>query len=159
MLVRIIQGDPMAKKYTYQLTASEREQLKGVIKRLSGTSQKVRRAHILLKADAAPDGPCWSDARIAEAYNCRVQTVERIRKRVVEEGLESALESKRQGVPAHNRLLDGNQEAALIAMRLGEPPAGYSNWSLRLLADRVVELGLVDSICPETVRKTLKKME
>lgn len=149
----------MVKKYTYQLTTSDREQLEGVIKRLSGTSQKVRRAHILLKADASPDGPCWNDARIAEAFNCRVQTVERLRKRVVEEGLESALESKRKGLPAHNRLLDGNQEATLIATRLGEPPAGYANWSLRLLADRVVELGLVDSISPETVRKKLKKME
>lgn len=149
----------MAEKHSYSLSEAERAMLEDVIKRLKGSSEKVRRAHILLKADSSPDGPGWSDARIAEAYGCWARTVERLRKRVVEEGLDSALESKKQGVNARNRLLDGNQEALILAARLGEPPKGYANWSLRLLANRVVELGIVESISPETIRKTLKKTE
>jgi hypothetical protein len=126
-----------------------------VVKKLKGTSQKVRRAQILLKADV--EGPSWTDARIAEAFSCRVQTIEKLRKRVVSESFELALDGKqRQDAPTLPKL-DGVGEAKLIAMRLGKPPTGYGRWTLQLLADELVALEVVESICPETVRKTLKK--
>lgn len=145
----------MQKKYIVRLSKKERETLADVCKRLNGSSQKVRRAQILLKADVR--GPGWTDARIAEAYGCRVQTIENLRKRLVTEGFEIALNGKPRDSPPRKKILDGKQEAKVIAMRLGKPPKGYANWSLRLLAERVVELGLVDSISHETVRQTLKK--
>ena len=145
----------MEKKYIVRLTDEERHTLHSVIKNLSGSSQKVRRAHILLKADA--DGPNWTDKKIAEAFDCRTKTVENIRQRLVSEGFEIALNGKRRETPPRQKLFDGKQEAKVIALRLGEPPAGYANWSLRLLADRVVELEIVDSVSHETVRRTLKK--
>ncbi len=113
---------------------------------------------LCLKADAADaSGPRWTDAQIAEAFFCPIKTVARIRQRVVEIGVEATLANQKEGTPAHNRLLSGAQEARIIAERLGKPPAGYANWSLRLLADRVVELQLVDSISHETIRGVLKK--
>ena len=145
----------MQKKYIVRLTNEERERLRSVIKKLKGSSQKVRRAQVLLKADA--DGPGWTDARIAEAFDCRTKTVENIRQRLVRDGFESALNRKQRESPPRAKLLDGEQEAKLIAMRLGSPPKGFANWTLRLLAQRVVQLEIVDSISPETVRKTLKK--
>lgn len=126
-----------------------------MVKKLKGSSQKVRRAQILLKADA--DGPNWTDVRIAEAFQCRVQTVENLRKRLVTEGFASALHGKPRQSPPTPPLLDGAGEAKLIALRLGKPPAGYGRWTLRLLADELVALEVVDSISIETVRKTLKK--
>ena len=96
-------------------------------------------------------------ARIADAFGCRIQTVESLRKRLVTDGFDIALNGKPRESPPRKKVLDGKQEAKVIAMRLGKPPKGYANWSLRLLADRVVELGLVDSISHETVRQTLKK--
>ena len=146
----------MHKKYIVRLTEAERRRLQEVIKKLKGTSQKVRRAHILLKADA--DGPAWTDARIADAFDCRVQTIENLRKRLVTEGFELALNGKKRQSPPTAPLLDGKGEAELIAMRLGKPPAGYGRWTLQLLADELVALGLVESISYETVRRTLKKM-
>jgi len=145
----------MQKKYIVHLSKKERDTLVDVCKRLKGSSQKVRRAQILLKADAR--GPKWTDAKIAEAFSCRVQTVENLRKRLVTEGFEIALNGKPRQSPPRKKCLNGKQEARVIAMRLGEPPKGYANWSLRLLADRVVELGLVESISHETIRQTLKK--
>ena len=145
----------MLKKYIVRLSDEERGVCQDVVKRLKGSSEKVKRAQILLKADA--DGPGWSDTKIAEAFDCRVQTVETLRKRLVIEGFEAALERKRRATPPTPRKLDGAGEAKLIAMRLGKPPAGYGRWSLQLLADELVVLEVVDSICPETVRKTLKK--
>jgi len=145
----------MQKKYIVRLTNEERESLRSVLKKLKGSSQKVRRAQVLLKADA--DGPGWTDARIAEAFDCRTKTVENIRQRLVRDGFESALHGKQRESPPRAKLLDGDQEAKLIAMRLGSPPKGFANWTLRLLAQRVVQLEIVDSISPETVRKTLKK--
>lgn len=146
----------MAKKYIVRLTAEERDELELVVKKLKGTSQKVRRAMVLLKADA--DGPNWTDARIAEAYSCRTRTVENIRQRFVTKGFDAALNRKKRATPPTPPTFDGEQEAQVIALRLGEPPAGYANWTLRLLANKVVELGIVDSVSHETVRKTLKKM-
>lgn len=146
----------MQKKYMVRLSADETNQLKEVIKKLKGTSQRVRRAQILLKADA--DGPNWADQKIADAFDCRRKTVENIRERLVTEGFEAALNGKKRETPPSKKLLDGEQEAKLIALRLGSPPDGFGNWSLRLLAEQVVALEIVDSISYETVRRTLKKM-
>ena len=136
----------MQKKYIVRLTDEERHVLRDVVKKLKGTSQKVRRAHVLLKADA--DGPNWTDKKIAEAFFCRTKTVENI-----------ALNGKRRETPPRQKLLDGEQEAQVIALRLGEPPKGFANWTLRLLAEQVVALEIVDYISHETVRQTLKKTE
>jgi len=145
----------MYKKYIVRLSDEERGICQAVIKKLKGSSQKARRAQILLKADV--DGPGWPDARIAEAFDCRVQTIENLRKRLVTESFELALEGQKRPLPPTPAKLDGAGEAKLIAMRLGKPPAGYGHWTLRLLADQMVELEIVESISPETVRQTLKK--
>jgi hypothetical protein len=143
------------KKYIVRLSKQERTTLQEVVKRLSGSGQKVRRAQILLKADG--DGPCWNDGRIAEAFSCRRQTVEIIRQRFVECGFQETLEGKKRTHPPTEKLLDGEQEAKIIATRLGPPPKGYANWTLRLLARKVVELEIVETVSYETVRRTLKK--
>jgi len=145
----------MRKKYIVRLSDTERVTLGQVIKKLNGTSQKVRRAQILLKADA--DGPGWTDAKIAEAYSCRTKTVENIRERFVTEGFEVALDGLSHEKPPQPKLLDGVQEAKVIALRLGPPPAGFANWTLRLLAERIVVLEIAETISHETVRRTLKK--
>ncbi len=145
----------MNKKFIVRLSDEERGVCQEIIKKLKGSSQKVRRAQILLKVDA--DGPGWSDSRIADAFNCRVQTIENLRKRLVTEGFELALDRKKRQEPPTPCQLDGEAEAKLIAMRLGKPPAGYGHWTLQLLADELVTLEVVDSISHETVRKTLKK--
>lgn len=146
----------MQKKYVVRLTDQERSELAAVVKKLKGTSQKVRRAQILLKADA--EGPNWTDRRIAEAFNCRTQTVENVRQRLVERGFEETLNGVKRAQPPTAKLLNGEQEARIIATRLGSPPKGYSNWTLRLLARKVVELRIADGVSYETVRRTLKKM-
>jgi len=146
----------MNKKFIVRLSDEERGSCRDVIKSLKGSSQKVRRAQILLKADA--DGPGWTDSRIAEAFNCRVQTIENLRKRLVTEGFELALEGKKRQEPPTPPKLDGEAEAKLIAMRLGKPPTGYGHWTLHLLADELVALEVVNSISHETVRQVLKKM-
>ena len=145
----------LQKKYIVRLTDGERGELQNVIRKLQGTSQKVRRSQILLKADA--EGPNWTDQKIAEACSCRVQTVEKIRRRLVERGFAETLNGAQRELPPTEKLLDGNQEARVIATRLGPPPKGYANWTLRLLARKVVELMIVDSVSYETVRRTLKK--
>lgn len=145
----------MLKKYVVRLTDRERAELGDVIRKLKGTGQKVRRAQVLLKADA--DGPGWTDRQIAEAFGCRTKTVENIRQHLIERGFEQTLNGTKRTKPPTPKLLDGEQEAKLIAMRLGQPPAGYANWTLRLLARKVVELELAESISHETVRRTLKK--
>jgi hypothetical protein len=110
---------------------------------------------VLLAADA--DGPNWTDKKISEAFTCRTKTVENIRQRLVTEGFEIALNGKKRESPPRGKRLNGEQEAKVIALRLGKPPDGFANWSLRLLAEQVVELGIVDSVSHETLRKTLKK--
>jgi hypothetical protein len=147
----------MQKRYIVRLSKEERNTLREVVKKLKGSSQKVRRAQVLLKVDA--DGPAWSDDRIAEAFSCRRQTVEMIRQRFVECGFSETLDGKKRANPPTEKLLDGEQEAKIIATRLGPPPKGYANWTLRLLARKVVELEIVDAISYETVRTTLKKTE
>ena len=145
----------MQKKYVVRLSGEERDTLREVVKKLKGSGQKVRRAQILLKADA--NGPGWTDAGIAEAFACRTRTVAKLRQRLVERGFDEALDGKKRATPPTQKILDGRQEARIIALRLGAPPRGYANWSLRLLARKVVELGIADAVSYETVRRTLKK--
>ena len=145
----------MKKKYIVRLTDEERATLDQLVKKFKGSSAKVRRAQVLLKADA--NGPAWTDAKIVEAYSCRRQTVENIRERFVIEGFETTLNGQLREKAPRAKLLDGEQEAKIIAMRLGSPPKGFANWTLRLLADRVVELEIAETISYETVRRTLKK--
>lgn len=145
----------MNKKYLVRLTAEERRRLREVVRKLDGSSQKVRRAQMLLKADVA--GPAWTDERIAEAFDSRTRTVEKLRERFVSEGFEQTLHGKQRAQPATEKILSGQQEAQVIALRLGPPPPGYANWTLRLLARKVVSLEIADSVSYETVRRTLKK--
>jgi hypothetical protein len=145
----------MNKKYIVRLADDERGICEAVVKKETGRSEKLRRATILLKADA--DGPAWDDAKISEAVGCTVRTIENVRRAFVLEGFEGALVRRKRTTPPRPKLLDGAAEAKVIAMRLGKPPAGFGRWTLRLLADQAVELEIVDSISPETVRTTLKK--
>jgi len=145
----------MIKTYIVRLTDEERNVCEAIVKKLKGSSEKVRRARIMLKADA--DGPGWPDVRIAEAFDCRTQTVENLRKRLVTEGFEQALDRKKRKEPPSACKLDGEAEAKLIAMRLGRPPTGYGRWTLQLLAEEMVTLEIVESISYETIRRTLKK--
>jgi hypothetical protein len=145
----------MVKKYVVRLTDQERTALVEVVKKLKGSGQKVRRAQILLKADA--NGPNWTDRQIAEAFSCRTKTVENVRQHLVERGFEQTLDGIKRAKPPTPNLLDGEQEAKVIATRLGPPPAGYANWTLRLLARKVVELQIVESVSYETLRRRLKK--
>ena len=145
----------MEKKYIVRLTDEERETLWGVIKKCKGSSQKVRRTQILLKADA--NGPDWTDKKIAEAFSCRTKTVENVRHRLLTAGFEIALHGVQHQTPPRQKRLDGEQEAKVLALRLGKPPTGFANWSLRLLAEQVVELAIVDAVSHETLRTMLKK--
>jgi Homeodomain-like domain len=145
----------MRKIFVVRLTDQEQEELQCVIKKLKGTGQKVRRAQILRMADA--NGPNWTDEQIAEAFSCQTRTVERLRQRLVEQGFAETLHRVARALPPVEKLLTGEQEAHIIATRLGSPPKGYSNWTLRLLARKVVDLKIVDSVSHETVRRTLKK--
>ena len=144
----------MQKMYVVRLTNAERETLQAVLKQKRVSAQRSRRAHVLFKADA--DGPNWTDARIAEAFECSTQTVENIRERLVTDGFETTLNGKPKR-RVRSKALDGSQEAKIIAMRLGQPPKGFSNWSLRLLSERAIALEIVKSVSHETVRGTLKK--
>ena len=147
----------MAKKtYIVELTSEERKQLKRLISTGKTAAYKQRHARILLLADEGPNGPKMTDEKIAKALSCGRITVERVRKRFVEEGLQEALtrhKSRRQ----YQRKLDGDCEAHLIALACSEPPQGYERWSLRLLADKMVALEYLDSLSYQTVRRTLKK--
>ena len=143
------------KKYVVELTSQERNELSGLIKKGKVAGYKIRHAQMLLKADQGKQGPGWPDRQIAEAFGAHLTTVERLRKRFVEEGLQAALERhKRQN---YSRKLDGDAEAHLIAIACSEPPEGRNEWTLRLLADRLVELSVVDSISHMTVKRTLEK--
>src|SRR5947209_17672853 len=145
------------KKYKVTLTTEERQQLSDLIAAGKAAARKLAHARVLLKADAAPGGPAWTDDRIAEAVEVDPRTVERVRQRFVEQGLEAALVRKPQGRPSRERKLDGRAEARLIALACSEPPPGRCRWTLRLLADTLVELEVVDAVSAETVRQGLKK--
>ena len=144
-------------KYKVTLTAEERLELEGLIAAGKAAAKKLMHARILLKADAADGGPAWPDDRIAEAVEVSAATVGRVRQRFVEEGLEAALVRKKQDRLSRERKLDGRAEARLIALACSEPPDGRAAWTLQLLADQLVELKIVDSVCDETVRRVLKK--
>ena len=145
----------MNKKYIVRLNDKERRELITVITKLKGTSQKVKRAQILLKADV--DGSNWPHYQIAEAYLCRTKTVSNVCKSLVERGFEITLNGKKREMPPRAKLLDGKQEAKIIALRLGEPPKGYSNWSLRLIAEKAIELEIVESKKAEKIKTAKKK--
>jgi len=146
-----------AKKYLVTLTPEERQQLSRLTSSGKAAALVLTRVRILLKADQASGGPAWEDAKIAEALDCGHRTVERVRQRFVEDGLDAALQRKQQDRPSRPRKLDGRAEARLIALACSQPPDGRKAWTLQLLADRLVELRVVDSVCDETVRRVLKK--
>lgn len=143
------------KKYEVRLSEGDRTRLTDITRKGHEPAYKIRHANVLLKADAK--GPGWTDKRIVESFNVCPNTVLSIRKHYVEEGLERALNLNRPEEPPHKKKLDGAAEARLIALSCSTPPKGRAQWSLKLLADKAVELEIVDSISYETVRKTLKK--
>lgn len=147
----------MAKKYLVTLTAEERVRLTGLVSAGRRSALTITRARILLKADQATGGPAWEDARIAAALDCGLRTVERVRQRFVERGLEPALGRKPQDKPSRERKFDGAAEARLIALACSQPPAGRARWTLKLLADKLVELEVFESVSDEAVRRVLKK--
>ena len=147
----------MVKRYVVRLEADEREQLDKLVSAGKAAAKKLTRARILLKADQSQGSPAWTDQQIAEALDVAVRTVEYVRQRLVEQGLESALERKRQARSSTPLLLEGGKAARLVAVCCSQPPKGRKRWTLQLLADRLVELKVVDSVSYETVRRTLKK--
>jgi transposase len=145
------------KRFIVTLTTEERQSLLDLIAAGQSAAPKLAHARILLKADVSPGGPGWTDEAIAEAVEVSIATVERTRQRFVEQGLEAALVRKPQDRPSRPRKLDGRAEARLIALACSKPPEGRNEWTMQLLADKLVELEVVDSISDETVRRTLQK--
>jgi transposase len=145
----------MAKKYVVRLTEEERTQLEGLVSKGKAAAYRMRHAHLLLAVDA--DGPNWTDGQAADAYRCYRGTVENVRRRFVEQGLEAALERKKQERPSREPVLDGEKEARLITLACSQAPSGRTRWTLQLLADELVALQVVESICDQTVRRALKK--
>ncbi len=146
----------MKKRYPVVLTDAEREHLHRLVAAGTAPARKLMHARLLLKADQGPDGPVWVDARIAEAVEVSQPTVARVRKQFAEEGLEAAL-NRRPPRREYRRKLDGEQEARLVALACSAPPPGQARWSLRLLADKLVELEVVEDISYQTVGRALKK--
>lgn len=147
----------MKKKFIVELTTEERSQLQSIVGKGKAAAYKILHANILLKADQGSDGPGWKDRNIAEAFGCHRTTVENLRKQLVTQGFEAALERTKRGPQLSKRKLDGRGEALLIALGCSQAPEGRNRWTLRLLAEGLVELGVVDSISYETVREVLKK--
>jgi transposase len=145
------------KRYKVTLEAEERQNLHDLIAVGQAAARKLAHARILLKADAADGGPAWPDHRIADALEVSTATVERVRQRFVEQGLDAALDRKQRERPAREIKLDGRAEAQLIALACSAPPEGRATWTMQLLADKLVELEVVGSISDETVRLALKK--
>jgi len=145
------------KKYIVRLSGEERESLRKLVSSGKGSARMFTRARILLKADVGEGGPAWSDEKIAEALDVTIQTVERVRKQLVEEGLEAVLRRREYVQKVSRKKLDGDVEAHLIALACSKAPEGYTRWTLRLLAGRMVELGYVESLSHEAVRRALKK--
>jgi transposase len=147
----------MPKRYLVKLDMDERKELSQLVKKEKTAAKKRTHAQVLLLADCGRKGPGWTDEAVAEACQVTIRTVENIRKRLVLEGLEAALNRKRQVRLSRQRILDGEREAKVVAMCCGARPAGHARWTLRLLADRIVELDIAESISHETVRQCLKK--
>ena len=148
----------MAKKYVLKLTAEERTELQRLVKKGKAAGWKLQRAQALLHCDQGPDGPAWTDAAVAAAYGCSTRSLESWRQQAVEAGPLSLLQRKPRLSPARTPVLDGEQQARLTALACAQPPEGYARWTLRLLAERLVELEVVESIAHETVRRALKKV-
>jgi transposase len=146
----------MPKSYVVQLSQEERQYLKDLVSKGKTVAYKIKHANILLNIDV--NGLGWTDEEAAIAFSCHRNTVANLRQRLVEQGLEAALERKPNQNPPRLPVCDGESEAKLIALRCGEPPAGQARWTLRLLADKAVELEIVPAISHETVRQVLKKM-
>jgi transposase len=146
------------KKYVVRLSPEERETLRALVSKGKVAARKRKHAQVLLKADESKEGQKWVDQKIVEAFDVSVRTVECIRRRYVEEGLEAALVAKKPRSPRRKPVFDGETEARLIALSCSKPPEGRARWTIRLLADQVVELNIVEQVSHETVRQTLKKM-
>ena len=147
----------IVKKYVVRLRGDEREQLAALIRKGRGPAQRLLKARILLKADASEAGEGWSDNQIIEALETSPSMVYRVRKQLVEEGLEAVLSRKPRAMPAVPRIFDGEKEAKLIALACSQPPKGRARWTLRLLENKVVELNIVDRASDSTIGRTLKK--
>src|SRR5688572_10796866 len=145
------------KKYVVTLTPDERDHLDALLRKGKASALVLTRARILLKADQTDGGPGWADDRIAEALDAGGRTISRVRRRFVERGFEACLQRKPQEKPSRERKLDGKAEAKLIALACSDPPDGQAAWTMKLLADRLVELEVVDAISDETVRRAMKK--
>lgn len=145
------------KKHIVRLSREERETLRKLLTSGRGPARMFTRARILLKADQGDEGPAWSDEKISEAFDVTVQSVERVRKQLVEEGFEAVLSRREYKQKVSRKKIDGEVEAHLVALSCSEPPEGRARWTLRLLADKVVELGYVESVSHEAIRQTLKK--
>jgi transposase len=145
------------KKYIVTLTQEERDGLEQLARTGKAAAYKITHARVLLKADASAGGPAWTDQQIADALGVGTATVERLRQRFVEDGLDACLCRKKQQRPSRQPTFDGAAEARLIALACSAPPQGRSSWTLRLLAEKLVELEVVESVSHETVRQALKK--
>lgn len=145
----------MVKKYVVSLSEAERQELEQMVKTGKRAAYTINHARILLKADRNQTNGSWPDHKIKDAFGMSIRTIERVRQRFVEEGLEAALKCRPGG--GRKRKLDGEVEAHLIALRCSEAPEGKGRWTLRLLADQMVELGYVEQLSHETVRQVLKK--
>ena len=145
----------MAAKYVVRLAPEERSELEALVRKGRTQAYRIKHANILLAVDA--DGPHWTDEQTAQAFRCHKNTVSNVRQRFVEGGFEAALERKKQQRPSRTPILDGEGEARLIAIACSPPPRGRARWTLKMLADRLVELEVVDSISDQTVRRRLKK--
>jgi len=145
------------KKYVVRLSSDEREQLETLIRKGKGPARRLLKARILLKADVSERGPGWSDSRIIAALDTSASMVYRVRKQLVEEGFAAVLSRKQRATPAVPRIFDGEKEAKLIALACSKPPKGHARWTLRLLENKVVELGIVDQASDSTIGRTLKK--
>ena len=145
------------KTYVVKLSGEERERLKALIRKGKSPARRLLKARILLKTDASEAGEAWSDSRIIEALDASASMVYRVRKQLVEEGLEAVLSRKQRATSAVSRIFDGEKEAKLIALACSKPPKGRARWTLRLLEDKVVELSIVDRASDSTIGRTLKK--
>ena len=144
------------KKYIVSLTSSERNCLEQLTQKGKTAAYKMNHARILLKADINQEGGGWTDRQISESLDIGHATIERVRQRFVEEGIESAL-NRREQKKRRQKIIDGEKEAYLIAIACSETPAGKSNWTLQMLSEKMVELNYVEQVSTETIRKTLKK--
>lgn len=145
------------KRYVVQLSDEERGQLEALIRKGKSPAQRLLKARILLKADVSEDGEGWSDGQIIEALETSVSMVYRVREQLVEEGVEAVLSRRQRATPPVPRIFDGETEAKLIALACSQPPKGRTRWTLRLLENKVVELGIVDRASDSTIGRTLKK--